>query len=597
MCLARLAALVLVTCGTMPVALAQQAGVSEPAYTEEGTARCQLCHSDLRMTLISETPHGDVDNPDSPAARHGCESCHGPGSFHVTQSRRGQGRPPMVMFGDDVHTPREQQIAVCMGCHVSSVEELLKIEGHANAREQQDILELSCSSCHTIHEVRARFADRAAAESESLAERLSQPPEFTERGTQQCLLCHAEQPMQLMARTVHGNTRDPATPYGQHGCESCHGEGSLHVSLSLGGGRRPAMITFGEDADTPAREQMQTCMSCHRNDWDAMLSIDAHRNAADFENVSCATCHTMHPTAETLQPGSGAPGPTATYTDGGAEQCQLCHAEEHVTQIRNTLHGDRSNPHSPFAGHECEACHGPGSIHVSQSRRGEGRPPMIDFGRSSHTPYALQVETCLSCHNNHDDGFADLEWQGMVHGKDGVCTDCHEVHPEGQLLDSPETEVAVCLGCHNAVRSDGPSVMWDGSMHAFDDVSCRSCHTLHVAGNVLGDSQALTGNCAACHTDPDISTTAFAWQDSVHADNDMNCMDCHTVHTGYNTLRERQAQADSCYACHEDRKTEHPRFEDKAIRFDELNCTSCHDVHQLVPGPHGSGPQTAMEQP
>jgi len=597
---ARAAGILILVVQCLPAALAQEsepADPTSPQYTEEGAGRCLLCHASLRMTLIAETPHGDASNPETPFGQHGCESCHGPGSFHVGQSRRGQGRPPMIVFGEGARTPREQQVEVCMGCHIKHVDELLKIDGHANARVSGDMMNLSCSTCHTIHQVTPDHAEQVTAESALLAERLTRTAEFTERGTQQCLLCHADQRMHGMAKTVHGNATNPATPYGQQGCESCHGRGSLHVN-SPAGGDRPVMITFGENAATPVSQQKQTCMNCHRDDWDAMLAIDAHRKSAGFDDVSCATCHTLHPVAQAAPQGTGAPAPNATFTTRGAEQCLLCHSDDRVTQIQRTPHGDRSNPHSPFAQQECESCHGPGSIHVSQSSRGDGRPPMIEFGREGHTPISTQVDTCLGCHDRHEDGFTDLSWAGMVHGRDGVCTDCHQVHTEANLLTSTTKEVGACLDCHSDTAGAAPHVAWAGSMHENDQVSCRSCHTVHVAGSLLENLDGQTENCAACHAGPDLGVAAIAWTDSVHANGDLACASCHTVHAEFNVLKDRQIQAETCYGCHEDRRDEHPRFADKAIVFDSLNCTTCHDVHQLVPRQHAGGTSfhTTMEQ-
>jgi predicted CXXCH cytochrome family protein len=94
---------------------------------------------------------------------------------------------------------------------------------------------------------------------------------------------------------------------------------------------------------------------------------------------------------------------------------------------------------------------------------------------------------------------------------------------------------------------------------------------------------AQTANCAACHANPEIEHGPIAWADSVHANEDMACADCHTIHTDFNALANRTVQTDICYSCHQDRENEHPRFEGKAIRFEELNCSACHDVHQLIP--------------
>ena len=504
----------------------------------------------------------------------------------------------MITFGEGVGVPREKQIEVCMDCHIANIDELLKIKGHENAREAAEMMALSCSSCHTIHRVPEHYAEHAEDLSAALAARLSQPAEFTDRGTRQCLLCHAEQRMHLIADTAHGNKNDPLTPYSQQGCESCHGKGSLHVTGSLSGETRPAMIGFGKNGNSSTQKQIQTCLSCHRRDWDVLLGVDAHRKASNFDDVSCATCHTMHPFPETVQKGPGAPGPTAKYTERGAAKCLLCHSDDRMALVENTPHGDRDNPRTPFAQHECESCHGPGSIHVSQSRRGKGRAPMIAYGRDSHTSESLQTETCLGCHNQHENEFANLSWDGMVHQQLATCADCHKVHAGQDFMASRAAEIGACLNCHDNTNGEAPLIDWAGSLHANDQVACSSCHKLHIPGSLLEDTHAQTGNCAACHANPEMEHGPIAWENSVHANVNLACADCHTLHTDHNALKNRTAQTDICYSCHRDRENEHPRFEGKAIRFQELNCSACHDVHQLVPK-HDDAlfQQTAMGQP
>ena len=50
--------------------------------TYVGQDTCIGCH-DAEGKQIHGTAHGKSENPRSPAAAHGCESCHGPGSAHV----------------------------------------------------------------------------------------------------------------------------------------------------------------------------------------------------------------------------------------------------------------------------------------------------------------------------------------------------------------------------------------------------------------------------------------------------------------------------------------------------------------------------------
>ncbi len=504
-----------------------------PQYTEKGAEKCLLCHSELRIELMTETPHGDRSNPDTPFAKHDCESCHGPGSFHVSRSRRGRGRPPMITFGKEARTPVEQQVQVCLGCHAKNREELLRIKGHENAREVEGI---TCSACHTVHQLPPGHEHKATELSAALTARRQAPAEYTERGSQKCLLCHAETRMALIAKTPHGNRNNPGTPFAQHGCESCHGKGSLHVSRSLRGKGRPPMITFGSQAKTPRKEQIQTCLQCHGKDREALLKIDGHRNAKEVGGLYCSTCHTMHPYPE----GVGQPSQTAKYTEMGPKKCLLCHSGKRMRQVKNNPHGDTSNPYTPFAKHGCESCHGKGSLHVSQSRRGKGRPPMIAFGEGKHTPLPQQAKVCLGCHSKDMGSLPALDWDTTAHSASATCINCHKVHVEGDLAAQAREQTHACTDCH----AEGIGAL-----------------------------------------------PPMEWQDSVHDQQELACSDCHGIHTEGNPLADSQVQADTCFSCHEDRKTEHPRFEDKFIDFDSLSCWTCHDVHQLIPQ-HEAGAAT-----
>jgi len=501
-----------------------------PQYTEKGAEKCLLCHSELRIELMTETPHGDRNNPDAPFAKHDCESCHGPGSFHVSRSRRGKGRPPMTTFGKDAKTPVEKQVQVCLGCHAKNREELLKIKGHENAKE---VVGITCSACHTVHQLPSGHEHKAAELSAALTARRQAPAEYTERGSQKCLLCHAETRMSLIAKTPHGNKDNPGTPFAQHGCESCHGKGSLHVSRSMRGKGRPPMITFGRQGKTPVDEQIATCLACHGKDREALLEIDGHKNAKNardaktMDGLTCSTCHTMHP-----YPGGGGPSPSASYTRLGPQKCVLCHSSKRMQQVVNGPHGNRSNTFTPFAKHGCETCHGKGSLHVSQSRRDQGRPPMIAFGEGKHTPLLRQTTVCLSCHSQEMGTLPALEWNTTAHSASATCINCHKIHVEGDLAAQAREQTRSCTDCH----AEGI-----GALAAMD------------------------------------------WQDSVHDQQKLACSDCHDIHTEGNPLMDRQVQADTCFSCHEDRATEHPRFEDKFIDFDSLSCWTCHDVHQLIP--------------
>ena len=143
-----------ITAMLVPLASARQSSLSvgtvrTPHYTEEGSAACLRCHSGDKMHAMAASPHGKLNNPESPVSSHGCESCHGPGSFHVSRAHGGKGFPAMTTFGrgGDV-AGREQQLGACLVCHAegSGDTDLIIWRGSVHDRNN-----FNCSSCHLVH--------------------------------------------------------------------------------------------------------------------------------------------------------------------------------------------------------------------------------------------------------------------------------------------------------------------------------------------------------------------------------------------------------------------------------------------------------------
>jgi nitrate reductase cytochrome c-type subunit len=115
------------------------------------------------------------------------------------------------------------------------------------------------------------------------------------------------------------------------------------------------------------------------------------------------------------------------YSQKGADTCIKCHdvdSEYPVFDIFKTKHAMKADSRTPFAGLQCEACHGPGvkgmafmedaqkaGGHVGKVRPGEKRPPILNFGAKSDEPVETQNRMCLQCHedDNH------IAWRGSAH--------------------------------------------------------------------------------------------------------------------------------------------------------------------------------------
>jgi len=92
-----------------------RSGKRTPSYSEEGAESCLRCHAGSEMRAVQSGPHFNLKNPGAPATRHYCESCHGPGSIHVSRAHGGRGFPPLIRFGRGKDkSPRDEQLTACM---------------------------------------------------------------------------------------------------------------------------------------------------------------------------------------------------------------------------------------------------------------------------------------------------------------------------------------------------------------------------------------------------------------------------------------------------------------------------------------------------
>ena len=126
--------------GWLPVGAQQSGNVPEAKFTEQGTERCLDCHGGEKMTVVAESAHGNLDNPHSPYAQQGCESCHGKGSLHVSRARGGAGFPALIRFkrrGSSV----EEQNSACLDCHA---EDMGALEGIAWKGSLHDTGRMTC---------------------------------------------------------------------------------------------------------------------------------------------------------------------------------------------------------------------------------------------------------------------------------------------------------------------------------------------------------------------------------------------------------------------------------------------------------------------
>ena len=151
------------------------------------------------------------------------------------------------------------------------------------------------------------------------------------------------------------------------------------------------------------------------------------------------------------------------------------------------------------------------------------------------------IETCTTCHGDHDDYFISVHGKAVMEGNQdsAACHDCHGLHNVPALGDpdsheNREFHTRVCLSCHadkemmerNGVFAVAVETYMD-SYHGKNyrlgypekAAGCADCHTSHMVlpkqdprSSVHEDN--LVGTCAQCHEN---ATPLFAAFDS-HGD-------------------------------------------------------------------------------
>lgn len=203
----------------------------------------------------------------------------------------------------------------------------------------------------------------------------------------------------------------------------------------------------------------------------------------------------------------------------GDAQCTRCHDESEsypVLSIGKTKHGVMADGRLP----SCVGCHGDSETHANKPEGMKERP-------GPAFPYGKRTANDVAAHNQ-------------------VCADCHK---GGKFLD------------------------WAGSAHGARDVSCTSCHTLHVQKDKVRDKRTQPDVCFSCHKEQRL----LANKPSHHPilEGKVVCSDCHASHGSAGPkLMTRQSIADTCYTCHMEKRGPFVRKHEPAE-----DCTICHNPH------------------
>jgi DmsE family decaheme c-type cytochrome len=214
---------------------AQKSAAAAPQTGYVGSDTCEACHT--QGETLTGTAHALAANPRSPAATHGCESCHGPGQAHVDDENKGNIRKFAQIKPAEINE-------TCLSCHNRGEHAGWEGSGH-------DRRNLSCASCHSVHTPKSPTHQLVKATQ-----------------TELCATCHRVQVAKTERAVAHMPVRE-----GKMTCTSCH---NPHGSIS-----NVKALKVGSSVS-------ESCTSCHTEMRAPMLWEHAP------VKESCATCHDPH---------------------------------------------------------------------------------------------------------------------------------------------------------------------------------------------------------------------------------------------------------------------------------------------------------------
>ena len=257
----------------------------------------------------------------------------------------------------------------------------------------------------------------------------------------------------MMGNILIKHPRDSAE---EHGCESCHGPGSLYVpemAAAMGKGATPeqvmqgppaapSLITFRPDSGESAKRENAACLNCHQRGDQAFWQASTHA----FRGVKCVDCHeVMHKTSDFQLAAEFRANPFI-YTRPETQVCLRCHL-------------DKQN----------------------------------QMNMPSHMPLREGLMVCTDCHNPHGGPYQDQLVQPTVNE---VCYTCH-AEKRGPFLWAHPPVLQNCSNCHDPHGSTNRFLLKVSPPRL-----CQQCHvgTFHPGSPGGAGSVFVFGHsCTNCH--------------------------------------------------------------------------------------------------
>jgi DmsE family decaheme c-type cytochrome len=297
-------------------------------------------------------------------------------------------------------------------------------------------------------------------------------PAFAAKAELTCMKCHDSAPVTDILGTPHAVKGDDRTPFGDHGCENCHGASPEHIRSAnhVSKGEQPVVtaVSFTGPHAAPVETRNAICLNCHEGNARINWQQGKHAN----NDIACTNCHSMHVRKDPV---------LAKLTQ--PDKCFTCHAQQRADSFQFSHHPVREGKVA------CADCH---SVHGSPS----AAPGLLK-------EFTLN-ETCYNCHADKR-GPMLFEHQPVREN----CDYCHTPHGSSQARLLTDRMPYSCISCHSTDVAGG---------HSITNANARGNSTAFLGGaSVLGNAR-ITSNAA-----PIIYMQA------------RSCLNCHSAIHGSNS--------------------------------------------------------------
>ncbi|MGE5095025.1 MAG: DmsE family decaheme c-type cytochrome [Betaproteobacteria bacterium] len=162
------------------------------------------------------------------------------------------------------------------------------------------------------------------------------------------------------------------------------------------------------------------------------------------------------------------------------------------------------------------------------------------------------------------------EGQDLAVRGDAKCTRCHDENASAKTLTigqrrhgtKADARTPGCTSCHGA-----------SDRHMADPNKVRPDVLFKGAGAV--SAAAASQACLNCHN----GGKRNHWATSRHSAVDVTCTNCHVVHAPTDAVQDKRLQAEVCFACHKQQRTEVNKPSHHPIPEGKMSCSDCHNPH------------------